>query len=153
MTRRLSDNSGFTFVELLITLIFLSIAILAVSSQFPLGLKISESAEDITLGTNLAQELLEEIRTVPWADIDVIYDVIYNGVENPPENMDFEPMNGEGGRPNYSLYERSTSIKYADPVTLDTTSTPTSLKRIEVRVTNIRTNLSISLVLYRVDLP
>lgn len=150
MTRRLSDNSGFTFVELLITLIFLSIAILAVSSQFPLGLKISESAEDITLGTNLAQELLEEIRTVPWDLIDGIYDGLS---KNPPQNMDNLPMNGQDGRPNYSLYRRNTTISYADPVTLDTTSTPTSLKRIEVRVTNIRTNLSISLVLYRADLP
>ena len=150
MTRRLSDNSGFTFVELLITLIFLSIAMLAVSSQFPLGLKISESAEDITLGTNLAQELLEEIRTVPWDLIDGIYDGLS---ENPPQNMDNLPMNGQDGRPNYSLYRRNTTISYANPVTLDTTATPTSLKRIEVSVINTRTNLSISLVLYRADLP
>jgi Tfp pilus assembly protein PilV len=150
MTRRLSDNTGFTFVELMITLMFLSIAMLAVSSQFPLGLAVSESAEDITLETNLAQELLEEIRTVPWDLIDGIYDGLS---ENPPQNIDNLPMNGQDGRPNYSLYRRNTTISYADPATLDTTSTPTSLKRIKVSVTNIRTNLSISLVLYRADLP
>ncbi len=150
MIRRISDNSGFTFVELMITLMFLSIAMLAVSSQFPLGLKVSESAEDITLETNLAQELLEEIRTVPWNLIDGIYDGLS---ENPPHNMDDLPMNGQGGRPNYSIYRRNTVISYADPVTLDTTSTPTSLKRIEVSVTNIRSDLSISIVLYRADLP
>jgi len=150
MTRRFSDNSGFTFVELLITLMFLSIAILAVSSQFPLGLKVSESAEDITLETNLAQELLEEIRTVPWDQIDGIYDGLS---ENPPQNIDSLPMNGQGGRPNYSLYRRDTTISYADPATLDTTSTETKLKRIEVSVTNIRTDISISLVLYRAELP
>ena len=150
MTRRLSDSSGFTFVELMITLMFLSIAILAVSSQFPLGLKVSESAEDITLETNLAQELLEEIRIVPWDMIDGIYDGLS---ENPPQNMDNLPMDGQDGRPNYGLYRRDTIIRYADPVTLDTTATPTSLKRIEVSVTNIRTDMSISLVLYRADLP
>jgi len=150
MIRRFSDSSGFTFVELLITLMFLSIALLAISSQFPLGLRASESAEDITLETNLAQELLEEIRTVPWDQIDGIYDGLS---ENPPANILSQPMDGQGGRPNYGLYRRNTTISYANPVTLDTTSTPTSLKRIEVSVTNTLRGITTSLVLYRADLP
>lgn len=150
MTRRFLNQSGFTFVELMITLAFISIALLASTSQFPLGLAVSKSAEDLTLGTNLAQELLEEIRTVPWDLIDGIYDGLS---ENPPQNIENLPMDGQGGRPNYSHYRRDTSIAYADPVTLDTTSVVTALKRIEVSVKNTRTDHKTTLVLIMTDHP
>ena len=149
MTRPFSHQAGFTFVELMITMAFLSIALLAVTSQFPLGLSISQSAEDLTLETNLAQELLEEIKSIPWDLIDS-----YDGLsENPPEDLGGNPLDGTGGRANLSQYRRDVIVRYADPVTLDTTSVPSQLKRIEVSVTSTINGHSTTLILIMAEKP
>jgi len=127
-----SRQAGFTFVELMITLVFLMTALTAVTVQFPMGLEVSQGAEDLTVETNLAQELLEEIKSIPWSLIDT-----YDGLnENPPEDMGGNPLDGTGGRANLSQYRRTVLVRYADPVTLDTTAVPSQMKRIEVTVTN-----------------
>ncbi len=127
------NEAGFTFVELMITLVFMSIALLAITIQFPVGMRVSDQTEDIAIEVNLAQELLEEIRTIPWALIDA-----YDGRdENPPEDISGNPLDGSGGRPDYAEYRRRVTIRYADPATLDTTSVPTQLKRVEVEVSSI----------------
>ncbi len=143
-------ESGFTFVELMITLVFLSIALLAVTSQFPFGLKVSEQAEDITVQTNLAQELLEEIRTWPWDQITTQFDGLD---ENPPEDPHGNPMDGTGGYPNFGEYRRRVLVRYADPATLDTTSVPSQLKRIEVEVTSLITGQRIVLMMIMAEKP
>ncbi len=144
-----SRQSGFTFVELMITLAFMSFALLAVTSQFPLGLSVSQSAEDLTLETNLAQELLEEIKSIPWSLIDS-----YDGLsENPPEDIGGNPLDGTGGRANLSQYRRDVLVRYADPVTLDTTSTASQLKRIEITVTNTNNGHFTTLMMIMADKP
>jgi hypothetical protein len=133
----------------MITIVFMATALLAITSQFPLGLKASEQAEDITLEVNLAQELLEEIRTQPWSLIDS-----YDGLdENPPEDISGNPMDGTGGRPDYEEYRRQVTVRYADPATLDTTSVPTQLKWVEVVVTNIITNQRVELAMIMGEKP
>ena len=142
-------QAGFTFVELVITMMFLSIALLAVTGLFPVGLSLSQNAEDLTLETNLAQELLEEIKSIPWNLIDS-----YDGLsENPPQDIGGNPLDGNAGRANFSQYRRNVLVRYADPVTLDTTSVPTQLKRIEVTVLNIDNNHSTTLMLIMAEKP
>ena len=149
MSRLRSRQAGFTFVELMITLVFLSIAMLAVTSLFPLGLNLSQSAEDLTLETNLAQELLEEIKSIPWNLIDS-----YDGLsENPPRDIGGNPLDGNGGRANLSAYRRDVLVRYADPVTLDTTSVASTLKRIEVTVTNNNNNHATTLMMIMSERP
>lgn len=150
MIRISRNQAGFTFVELMITMAFLSIALLAVTSLFPMGLSISQSAEDLTIETNLAQELLEEIKSRPW----LLIDAIYNGLsEYPPEDMVGNPFDGNGGRPNFSQYRRDVIVRYADPVTLDTTSVPSQLKRVEVSVTNTVNGHTTTLMLIMAEKP
>ena len=140
---------GFTFVELMITMAFLSIALLAVTGLFPLGLEVSQSAEDLTIETNLAQELIEEIKSFPWTVIDS-----YDGLsESPPEDIGGNLLDGTGGRPNFSHYRRDVLVRYADPATLDTTSTVTALKRIEVTVSNTNNGHSTTLVMIMTERP
>jgi prepilin-type N-terminal cleavage/methylation domain-containing protein len=142
-------QAGFTFVELMITMVFLSIALLAVTIQFPIGLSLSQSAEDLTLETNLAQELLEEIKSIPWNLIDS-----YDGLsENPPQDIGGNPLDGNGGRANFSQYQRDVQVSYADPVTLDATVVPSQLKRVEVTVININNNHSTTLMLIMAEKP
>jgi len=154
-------------VEILITLVFLSIAMLAMTSQFPLGLKVSQSAEDLTLATNLAQELMEEIRSMRWEDPQTAggplgsdsgewgrldfddIDDYDNLVESPPNDLDGNPLNGQGGRANLARYQREVTVTYADPITLAATATVTGLKRIEVGVANVDTGQRSTLVLIK----
>jgi prepilin-type N-terminal cleavage/methylation domain-containing protein len=149
VTVRLRAQHGFTFVELMITLVFLSIALLAITSQFPLGLRASEQAEDITVETNLAQELLEEIRFLTWnPSVDEFVSGGYDGsVENPPVDLSHNPMDGTGGRPDYSRFRRTVRSWYLDPATLDTTATPTDLRRVQVVVVNIMSEQRVALEL------
>ncbi len=149
MIRIFRNQAGFTFVELMITMVFLSIALLAVTSLFPMGLSISQSAEDLTLETNLAQELLEEIKTIPW-DLIGSYDGLS---ENPPEDIGGNPLDGTGGRANFSQYRRDVIVRYADPVTLDTTSVPSQLKRVEISVTNTINGHTTTLMLIMAEKP
>ena len=149
MKSRIEHQTGFTFVELMITLAFLSIALLAVTSQFPMGLIISQSAEDLTLETNLAQERLEEIKSIPWDQLDWLD----GQSENPPEDLGGNPLDGTGGRANLSQYRRDVIVRYADPVTLDTTSVPSQLKRIEVSVTSLINGQSTTLMLIMAEKP
>lgn len=160
-------EQGFTFVEILITLVFISIALVAVTSQFPLGLKVSQSAEDLTLSTNLAQELLEEIRSMAWEDPQsgggalgtemgefgrLDYDDLddYHGlVEAPPRDLDGNPLDGLGGRANFARYQRDVTVTYADPTTLAPTGVTTDFKRIEVGVSNLDTGQRTFLVLIK----
>ena len=162
------EEEGFTFVEILITLVFISIALLAVTSQFPMGLLISETAEDITVETNLAQELIEEIRAMSWEDPDApgsplgpdgIFEQTegrqwyndvddYDGlVETPPVDLNGNDMDGTGGRPNFAKYRREVTVTYADTTTLEVSAVQTPYKRIEVGVLNVRTDLRTALVL------
>lgn len=160
------NEGGFTFVEILITLVFISIALLAVTSQFPVGLRISETAEDITVETNLAQELIEEIRAMSWEDPQeppwsplgpdgllepsrLYFDDVddYDGlVESPPVDLDGNDMDGTGGRPNFAKYTREVTVTYADTTTLEVTVDQTPYKRIEVGVENTFTGLRTTLV-------
>jgi len=149
----LRRQEGFTFVEILITLVFLSVAFLAVTSQFPMGLSVSETAEDLTIEVNLAQELMEEIRTLAWQEYPGApmgpdagetsrdwYDDIddYHGLsEQPPVDLAGVPMDGTGGTPNFSQYRRSVSVAYVDTTTLlDTGGVVTPFKKVTVTVTN-----------------
>jgi type II secretory pathway pseudopilin PulG len=169
MNSRSRAQGGFTFVEILITLVFLSIAMLATTSQFPLGLKVSQSAEDLTLATNLAQELMEEIRSLRWEDPQLPGGVLgpeigqgewsrldfddiddYDGlVESPPNDLDGNPLNGQGGRANLARYERDVTVTYADPTTLAAVGSATALKRIEVGVSNVDSGQRTTLVLIK----
>jgi hypothetical protein len=164
VTARRPGEQGFSFVELLITLMFMTIALLAVTSQFPLGLRVSQTAEDLTVETNLAQELMEEIRgMLYWADPsrppgtplgpDGEADRwSFNDVDDfdgysatPPYDVQGNAMDGTGGRPNLSRYSRSVSVTYADPVTYLSTIAITQYKRVTVTVVNTSNAHQVSL--------
>ena len=59
--RLFKSNPGFTLIETLIALAILMIAVLSIVQLFPLGLKASYQAKNLSLATNLAQARLEEL--------------------------------------------------------------------------------------------
>lgn len=65
----LKRENGFTFIELLAAILVLTLGVFAVVSMFEMGLKTSTRASVRTVATNLANELLEKARNMPFDSI------------------------------------------------------------------------------------
>lgn len=59
-----TTNSGFTFLEVMISLLLLMIGIVFLIDLFPIALKNFKKSKDITMATFLVQEKMEEIRNL-----------------------------------------------------------------------------------------
>lgn len=64
-----SRTSGFTLFEVLLTLFLITSGFVALSSAFSLGLFASGNSENLLVGTQLAQEKMEEIRNKTYANV------------------------------------------------------------------------------------
>jgi prepilin-type N-terminal cleavage/methylation domain-containing protein len=65
---RRDSESGMTLVELLVALVVLSIGILSVGGLFPAGSRGQDQARLLTSADMYAQQKLEELNTLSWAD-------------------------------------------------------------------------------------
>ncbi len=65
----LSKSKGFTLLEVLITLIILSISLLALAGLMAMTTKNNSYGSHVTEAATLAQDKLEEIRTTLWSKI------------------------------------------------------------------------------------
>ncbi len=70
-TRRNPSEAGVTLVELLITLIVLSVGLLAVSQLFPAGTRNQQRDQYMTLAVHSAREKVEQLQGRTWADPDL----------------------------------------------------------------------------------
>ena len=59
---------GATLVELLVALVVLAIGVLAVAHMFPAGARGQLRDRMVTAGGNYAQDKIEELSTLDWAD-------------------------------------------------------------------------------------
>lgn len=62
------DPKGFTLTELLVSLVVISVGILALARLFPSSSRAGERAQLQAAGTLYAQEKLEELQSVAWTD-------------------------------------------------------------------------------------
>lgn len=108
-------QNGISLIETLIALTILIIGVLAIVQLFPLGLKASQQAKNITLATNLAQAKIEEI-------ISEEYDQVSIGNA-------YEPSLGN----DFSNYSRLTIVQYVDQ-NLNQIIEDQGLKKVEVQV-------------------
>jgi len=60
---------GFTLLEILITIIILTIGVTALASAFSSGLLSSTDVEDVDLALNIAQAKMEEIKNTAFASL------------------------------------------------------------------------------------
>lgn len=67
-TPRPSASRGFTLVELLISLIVLTVGILAVARMFPTGARAQTQDRLLTGANNYARESLENLSALSWSD-------------------------------------------------------------------------------------
>ena len=64
-------SKGFTLIEVLITLIILSVSLLALAGLMAMTTKSNASGGHITEASTFAQDRLEELRATLWASIPV----------------------------------------------------------------------------------
>lgn len=69
MPARILSLKGFTLLEILLTLLILSVGMIALSQAFSAGVLASTDVENVDLALNIAQARLEEIRDTSFSGI------------------------------------------------------------------------------------
>ncbi|MFH1783798.1 MAG: prepilin-type N-terminal cleavage/methylation domain-containing protein [bacterium] len=161
------DNKGLTLIEILIAVVILAVALVPFVGIFTGGVTGGSSAQQITVGTTLAQDLMEEILSKsfdetlsnptppgdlgpeqnenrsfsPPNDFDDVDD--YNGyVDEPPEEVDGTPMAAQ-----YDDFSRSVTVEYVTEDDFNIVATEeTPFKRITVIVSWEAGQQSVTLV-------
>ena len=151
--------NGFTYVEVIIALMFLSMFLAPLLIMFPTGLQKNALASFYTQAANLAEDIMEEVRGKEFEDPDQTpqwgpesgetgrddYDDVddYDGSDSngwtrtPPEDINGNPLNGSGGRPDFSKFTRKVIVENVLDSSLNGPAEPdgsTSFKRITVTV-------------------
>jgi len=62
-------KNGFTLLEILITIIVLTLGTIALIQAFSTGLLASTDVENVDLALNIGQARMEELRNTPFADL------------------------------------------------------------------------------------
>jgi type IV pilus assembly protein PilV len=68
---KVHDSNGFTLIEVLITLIILSISLLALAGLMARTTRTNASGAQVTEATTIAQDRMERLRATRWQDIPV----------------------------------------------------------------------------------
>lgn len=159
------NKKGFTLIEVVMVIVLLGIMLPGIMMYFIQGVKDSVESQRRTTAIFLAEGLMEEIRSKRWDEVAVInatcsnasvigtdaearigYDDIddFNNLNNTP------PIDSQGAAmANYSGFQQQVTVSYVAAGNLNSPVTPppyTCYKRIEVKITDIGTTETISLV-------
>jgi len=80
MPARIPSRNGFTLLEIIITMVILSLGILVLSQAFSMGMLASRDVENVDLALNIAQAKMEEIRNTSFSN---------NGSSGPTNDSNF----------------------------------------------------------------
>lgn len=119
-TSKLRTTLGFSIIEILAAITFLTVGIFAIAKIFPFGIQISQNAEDRTIAATLAQDKIEEL-------ISSGYEGIAIGIIEAKQEI---PSGSFGDK--YNFY-RQTIVSFVDGDLADSVS-DTGMKKIEVTV-------------------
>ncbi|MCE5195239.1 MAG: hypothetical protein LLF28_07335 [Nitrospiraceae bacterium] len=145
------NKSGFTLIEIILIIIIVSIAIPALLILLGQGAKQGVNAEVQVSAANIAQDLMEEIKSKQWANVMPIppnpYTALgFDGVESRTQctGTSAAPFNDVDDYNGYIetctwggvSFTTTVTVAYADPVALNTDVGLSDYKRITVTVTN-----------------
>ena len=65
-------EAGFSIIELMVALVLLGLGILTVANLFPLGSRVQVADRKRTSAVDLAQQKMEQLRTVAWSAPDLV---------------------------------------------------------------------------------
>lgn len=120
MSKSKINSFGFSLIEALVAVAILLIGILAISSAFPLALKINQTAEQATIATNLAQAKMEEIFSLGYNNLNI-------GTIEAKHRLAVNSSD-----PLY-YYQRETAVEYVDS-NLNHSDLETGMKKITTTV-------------------
>ena len=63
------DSTGFTLLEILVALVILSVSLLALAGLMTMTTRNNSYGSHITEAATFAQDKLEELRAVPWGNV------------------------------------------------------------------------------------
>ena len=149
-----ADNKGLTLVEVLVSLVIVTIGILGFWMAMPVGKGNVATMMEERTAIFLAKELMEEVQSKayeepdspgsfgreefgPRVNLDDVDDYD-DWEENPPQYGDGNLLNGSGGRPDYSNFRRAVTVENVDNNDYSNTQTDgiTDSKRITVIVSS-----------------
>ena len=160
---RSACNQGLSLIEVMVSLLIITIGIVGFGMAIPVGEGNVEKMKEERIALLLAKQMMEEIKSKAYEDPDLPpnsfgreegaprehfddiddYDDWYENSPNPPENppqyADGTILNGENETPNYQEFRRQVVVKNVTDsdygsIQLDGT---TSSKRIRVTVSSI----------------
>ena len=118
-------RSGFTFIELLVALSLFAVGMLSVLEIFPVTRSFLTQSASATQATFLAQQELETIRSLPYADLTP-------GIYEPLHAVTADTSN------QLSQFQRQTVVTLVDPesspVPYATSAADVGMKKVEVTV-------------------
>lgn len=80
-----ADETGFTFIELIMTTLVAAIAIIAIGTLYSTVITSNRSAQSQTIATQAAQQEMEVVRNTPYANLTV-------GTTNLTSNLSADPL-------------------------------------------------------------
>jgi Tfp pilus assembly protein PilV len=156
LAKRLREASGYSLVEVMVSIMLLTIAILPMAGMFDMGLNSTTKASKYDKARTLANMKLEEAKSLPFDSTDATkQDLKDNFPELPPTTTNYNALTGKYVSPNWKSVTGPaaadfTGIQYkvekqymAKPVcdepicaaaNFGTSSTPTKLIRVTIIV-------------------
>jgi prepilin-type N-terminal cleavage/methylation domain-containing protein len=67
--KRKTKNNGFTLIEILISLVLLTVGIISITSAFSTGISASGDSQNVATALNIAQKKMEAIKNTAFANI------------------------------------------------------------------------------------
>jgi Tfp pilus assembly protein PilV len=156
LAKRLREASGYSLVEVMVSIMLLTIAILPMAGMFDMGLNSTTKASKYDKARTLANMKLEEAKSLPFDSTDVaVQDLKDNFPELPPTTTNYNALTGKYASPDWKPVTGPaaadfTAIKYkvekqymaqpvcnettCAPADFDTSNAPTKLIRVTIIV-------------------
>ena len=131
----LFSQRGITLIEIIISGAILAIVVIAFALMFSWGRGSIDWEGERRVALTLAQEMTERIKSSNFDGVSVFHGLN----ENPPRDINGNPMNGTGGTPDYSNFRRQVAVEYVDDDNYDQVVVApgtSNSKRITVRVSS-----------------
>ncbi len=78
--KKISNNKGFTLIEMLISVVVISVGILGVAALQTLGVRYTQNSYMLSIATQQAQDMAERIRANPAEMVDTTTGGYYNNM-------------------------------------------------------------------------
>jgi Tfp pilus assembly protein PilV len=92
----MKNRSGLTLVECMISVLVLSFAVTVFAALYPLAMRLRSKSENTTRATTLCQQVIEQVRAIPYASLSSSGLLAYNIIDTTPNASPFSITAAEG---------------------------------------------------------